>query len=368
MSVRILHNPSDQQQGAWDAFLAAHPGGHVLQTSRWAALKARFGWRPCLVQLVQGGAIQAGAALLFRRLPLGQTLAYVPKGPVVCWDQADQAQELLAALRQAAQAGRAWSLTLEPELPQGHPAVDTLTRAGFQPAPRAIQPRSTIWVDLQGSPQEALERMKPKTRYNLRLASRKGVVVRPAQEADLPAFYRLMQTTAARDGFPVHASAYYEEAYRLFVPSGWAQVLLAYGEEGLLGGLMVFAFGPTAWYMYGASADVGRQRMPNHLLQWEAMQWARSRGCRTYDLWGIPDEVGQQPSAYQATVTERGDGLWGVYRFKQGFGGQVVRTVGAWQQVYSRPGHWLAEEAWPGVRRLWRALRQPGQPSAADRG
>ncbi|MGQ9585035.1 MAG: lipid II:glycine glycyltransferase FemX [Anaerolineae bacterium] len=331
-----------------------------MQTSRWAALKARFGWSSCLVEWVEGAEVVAGAQVLFRRLPLGRSLAYVPKGPVVDWAKAEPAGELLGALDGLARERGAWSLTLEPEALEGKPEA-TLRGAGYRPTPRAIQPRSTLWVDLTAPPDEILARMKPKTRYNVRLAARKGVQVRPATEADLAPFYRLMRATSARDGFPIHAEAYYRAAYRLFVPAGWGRLLLAHTEEGLVGGLMVLAFGGKAWYLYGASADVGRQRMPNHLLQWEAMQWARAQGCHTYDLWGIPDEVGQNPEAFARTVTERQDGLWGVYRFKQGFGGRVVRYAGAFERVYFRPGHWLVETAWPRLRALW-DLSYPPNP------
>ncbi|MBC7223088.1 MAG: peptidoglycan bridge formation glycyltransferase FemA/FemB family protein [Anaerolineae bacterium] len=365
MTVRVAFTPTPQEEATWDAFVAGHPHGHILQTSRWAALKAQFGWRPCLVTLTRGRDLAGGALLLFRRLPMGQSVAYAPKGPVVDWAQADLAGELLAALDDVARREGAWYLKVEPEVPEGDaPAPQALQGAGYRAAPRPVQPRSTIWVDLTASPDEMLARMKPKTRYNVRLAGRKEVEVRAAAPEDLPAFYRLMQATAARDGFPIHAAAYYEAAYRLFVPAGWGRLFLAHGPEGLLAGLMAFAFGGKAWYMYGASSDAGRHRMPNYLLQWEAMQWARAQGCHTYDLWGIPDEVGQNPEAFARTVTDRSGGLWGVYRFKQGFGGQVVRYVGAYDRVFFRPGHWLAEVGWPWFQRLRARGHGEGQAHA----
>jgi peptidoglycan pentaglycine glycine transferase (the first glycine) len=95
---------------------------------------------------------------------------------------------------------------------------------------------------------------------------------------------------------------------------------------------MVFAFGNKAWYMYGASGDAHRERMPNHALQWEAIRWSKSQGCATYDLWGVPDE---DEAALDAQYMNRSDGLWGVYRFKRGFGGRLVRYVGASDRVYN---------------------------------
>ena len=203
---------------------------------------------------------------------------------------------------------------------------------GFEASPQSIQPRRTILVDLQDDADALLKRMKQKTRYNIRLAGRKGVTVRAGGEADLPEFYDLMETTAERDGFGIHSRAYYDTGHRLFVPQGRGCLLLAEHEGRLLAGLVVLAMGDTACYMYGASSSEGRNLMPTYLLQWESMLWAKEQGCLTYDLWGVPDE---DEDTLEAEFTERSDGLWGVYRFKRGFGGRLVRTVGAWDLVYA---------------------------------
>jgi lipid II:glycine glycyltransferase (peptidoglycan interpeptide bridge formation enzyme) len=183
--------------------------------------------------------------------------------------------------------------------------------------------------------------MKSKWRYNVRLAARKGVTVREGTEADLPAFQRLMDETGQRDDFAVHSSDYHAAAYRLFAPAGQAVWLLAEYENKLLAGIVVFGFGDKAWYFWGASCGLHRNLMPNHALQWAAMRWARERGCRTYDLWGIPNEVGVDPAAYEDPENWESGGLWGVYRFKRGFGGRIVRTIGAWDMVYSPVGYRL---------------------------
>ena len=117
--------------------------------------------------------------------------------------------------------------------------------------------------------------------------------------------------------------------------------LLAEHAGELLAAIAVFALGPTAYYMWGASSDSGRNLMPNHAVQWAAIRWARAQGCGAYDLWGIPDEVGANPEAYADGEGWGEGGLWGVYRFKQGFGGRVVRFAGAWDLPLSRPGYAL---------------------------
>lgn len=317
----------------WDDFVAAHPHAHILQTAEWGQLKAAFGWTPERLALLEDGDPRAGALVLYRRLPAGLgTLAYVPRGPLGDWE-GDEMQELLEALVAAARARRAIALILEPDLPDEPRWRERLAALGWRPSPlESVQPRRTLILDIRRSEADILAAMKPKTRYNIRLAERKGVMVREGTEADLPAFHRLMAETAARDRFHVHAPAYYEQAYRLFVPAGMARLLMAEVEGEPVAALMVFALGRRAWYFYGASGDAHREKMPTYRLQWEAIRWARAQGCAEYDLWGVPDEDEER---LEAEFTHRQDGLWGVYRFKRGFGGRLVRTVGAWE----RPVH-----------------------------
>lgn len=331
---------------AWDAFVASHAHGHLLQTSRWGELKARAGWQAERVALSADGAIVAGAQILYRRTPWGQPFAYVPKGPVVDWEQPTVCAALLQAVEQCARRRHSYVLKLEPDLLHSQVMARRLAGYGFALSTQTVQPRSTVHIDLTASQDEILARMKQKWRYNIRLAGRKGVTVRAGARADLPAFQRLMETTGARDRFGVHNQAYYAAAFDLFAPPGLATWLLAEYEGELLAGIVVFALGRTAWYLWGASGDSQRHLMPNHALQWAAIAWAKTRGCTVYDLWGIPDEVGagqvsaeEEPDA--AAVPAAQDGLWGVWRFKQGFGGQVVRYMGAWDKVLSRPGFWL---------------------------
>jgi lipid II:glycine glycyltransferase (peptidoglycan interpeptide bridge formation enzyme) len=172
--------------------------------------------------------------------------------------------------------------------------------------------------------------MHQKTRYNIRLAQKKGVNV--CVSTEIAQFENLMQVTGQRDGFAVHGLAYYQKAYDLFAPANQCALLIADYEGQPLAGLMVFRRGARAWYLYGASNEEERNRMPTYLLQWQAMRWARERGCTEYDLWGVPD-AGQDE--LEKGFTTRSDGLWGVYRFKRGFGGELRRTVGAWDRVYN---------------------------------
>lgn len=268
---------------------------------------------------------------------MGWTVAYLPKGPVIqendpmsiaCFNQA---WEMLGAeIDQMCHRMRAIFLKVEPDFPVlAGGGGSSATPSGFRLSIHAIQPPRTILVDLTGTEDDLLGRMKQKTRYNLRLAQKKGVQIE--QSAEVGSFYQLMQETGQREVFAVHDQAYYQRAYDLFSSVERCKLLLAKFEGDLLGGVMVFIQGRRAWYFYGASANHRRELMAPYLLQWEAMCWARARGCVEYDLWGIPDTT---EADLEAQFTSREDGLWGVYRFKRGFGGRIYRAAGPWDRVY----------------------------------
>jgi lipid II:glycine glycyltransferase (peptidoglycan interpeptide bridge formation enzyme) len=314
----------------WNEFLGAYPQTHFLQTGEWGELKSGFGWRP--VRLVVG---ESGAQILFRSLPLGLTLGYIGKAAAQQIQPKD-ADGFWSEVDALCRRRRAILCKSEPDLwvDHGHSALpEAVLRPGNATAvvasAHSVQPRRTITVDLGRDEGQVLATMKQKCRYNIRLAEKKGVVVRPWR--DVPAFHEMLVTTGRRDGFAVHSTGYYQRAYELFHPTGMCELLAAEFEGRPLAALMVFARGHRAWYVYGGSTDRERERMPNYLLQWEAMRWARGRGCEEYDLWGVPDE---DESILEAGFEERQGGLWGVYRFKRGFGGTVRRAAQAVDRIY----------------------------------
>ncbi|MFZ5908751.1 MAG: lipid II:glycine glycyltransferase FemX [Chloroflexota bacterium] len=323
---------------AWNDYLTAHPDAHLLQSGEWGELKSAFGWQPVRLIPDEGPACQ----ILFRSLPLGLTLAYLPK-PVFSdppsgtsrWSVVGE--QFWAEVDAVCRARRAVFLKIEPDAWETSPSLKLrITDYALRTSPHNIQPPRTIIVDLRGGEDDILARMKQKTRYNIRLAGKKGVTVRAWD--DLPAFHAMMQVTGGRDGFGVHSLAYYRRAYELFHPTGMAELLVAEYQGQPLAALMVFVRGRRAWYVYGASNDQERNRMPAYLLQWEAMRWARARGAEEYDLWGVPDV---DEETLETHFTERSDGLWGVYRFKRGFGGEVRRAAQALDRVYNPMLYWL---------------------------
>jgi peptidoglycan pentaglycine glycine transferase (the first glycine) len=305
----------------WENYYRLYPEAHVLQSPAWGELKTAFDW-----EAVRVAGDNAAAQVLFRKLPFGMSLAYIPKGPL-----GEGWSDLWPKIDAICRARKAVFLKVEPDYWEDESEAIQEQFSGFIPS-KPIQPWRTVLVNLEGNEEDWLRVMKQKTRYNIHLAERKEVTIRTTNDLDV--FYQLMKNTGERDGFGVHSKAYYQTAFDLFSARNGCVILLAEYQRTPLGALMIFAHGGRAWYMYGASNDIERNRMPTYLLQWEAMKWSAAHGCKLYDLWGVPDCDEEE---LEASFESRSDGLWGVYRFKRGFGGKLARSVGAWDKVYNPP-------------------------------
>lgn len=311
----------------WDDALRALPAPHVLQSWAWGEFKSRWGWSAerWLLRAADGSPRAAVQVLrrAIRRLPW--CVLYAPKGPTFADGKA--LGEALAWLERRAQAQRAiWvKMDADPAAPVDEREAGgalaqcraLLAARGWRYSPSQIQFRNTLHTDLRHSDDELLAAMKPKTRYNIRLAEKRGVRVRvaaPIGDDDAQLLYAMYAETAQRDGFIIREAAYYFDAWRAL--DGVA--FIAEREDQTLGALVLLCFADRAWYFYGMSRSAGREHMPNHLLQWTALRWARDRGYTTYDWWGAPDAL------------DESDRLWGVYRFKEGFGARLIEGLGAW--------------------------------------
>ncbi len=324
----------EDSPATWDQTLARLPHAHALQSWAWGQFKSRWGWQVMPLTLsVAGNSWEAAAAALVlkRKTPrLPFSILYVPKGPALDYRDAELRRRVLAQLEALARRERAIFIKIDPEVvrswgleeervsPTGAAVMRDLRGRGWLPSDEQVQFRNTVELPLEGSEEQLLAAMKPKTRYNIRLAERKGVTVRLGTAGDFPAIAALYQETAARDGFTIRPPAYYLDGWTGLYNAGLAQPFVAEVEGRPVAAIIVVRFAERAIYMYGASSSEARERMPNHLLQWEAIRWARAQGCRVYDFWGAPDEFVES------------DRLWGVWRFKAGFNGEVVRFIGAW--------------------------------------
>jgi peptidoglycan pentaglycine glycine transferase (the first glycine) len=291
----------------WNALVAAAPQADLLQSWEWGEFKRQTGaWSARRFVVRERGAAIAGAQVLSRGF-VGLRFLYAPRGP--WWHDARGLHAIARWLRRH-ESWRAPLLRCDPPVAK----VDELASGGFRPAPRQVQPRATIVVDLTRSDAEILAGFHTQVRYNARLAERKGVEIADDGAPLVEGFWKLLVATAERKGFIERPLAYYRALAQIFGEN--ARVFLARYEGETVAGAIVVVYGHTAYYLYGASGG-DRSVKPAELLQYRAMLWAKQRGACRYDMWGIP-----------AHPTEDNP-LYGVFRFKSGFGGQEVLYAGA---------------------------------------
>lgn len=323
-------------------------------------------------------SIRAAALVLQRSIPVRGLAArlrvlYSPRGPLLRdWADTGLRQQVWNDLRRLGQEHGAIFIKIDPDLPlgmgiPGQPGAmeaplglsvqAELQREGWLFSGEQVQFRNTVVINLALSEDELLSRMKQKSRYNIRLAERKGVKIRAGGLPDLPLLYQMYAETSVRDRFVIRDQDYYRRAWAAFLRQDAgstedclaqpvAEPLIADVDGQPVAAVIPFHFGGRAWYLYGMSRDQHRERMPNYLLQWEALQRARMAGCSEYDLWGAPDRF------------DESDPLWGVYRFKEGLGGEVVRGLGAWDLPVQPLLYRLYTQAIP---RLLGVMRKRGQ-------
>jgi peptidoglycan pentaglycine glycine transferase (the first glycine) len=332
---------------AWNELIASLPLAHLLQTWEWSQVKTKYGWQAMPFTWQTAGEKPVAAAMVLKRsFPIGgfakkMCVLYIPKGPLMDWADVALRCRVLDNLQAFAKRQAAIFIKIDPDVvlgtgvPGAEQAVEftggqtiqsELEQKGWRFSHDQIQFRNTVLVDLTPSEEELLARMKQKTRYNIRLAQKKGVTVRAGTLDDLPLLYHMYAETSIRDNFLIREQGYYQTIWRNFMQVAPSASSLQPSSEPLIaevgsepvGAVSMFYFAGQAIYLFGMSRETHREKMPNHLLQWEAIRRARTLGCRTYNLWGAPDEFNQH------------DGLWGVFRFKEGLGGYVSRTLGAW--------------------------------------
>ncbi len=369
------------QNRSWNALIATLPDPHVLQSMEWGDVKSRFGWQPSYYiwteqntahipeQLEKGAPTSVNnctaAALILQRTVkfagLSWRVLYVPKGPLLDWENQELLQRVLLGLASLAQRKQAIFIKIDPDVslgrglagqinacedPTGQAVVSKMSRMGWRQSDEQIQFQNTATLDLSLSDEQLLANMKQKTRYNLRLAERKGVLIRAGSARDIPLLYHMYAETSVRDGFVIRDQSYYEILWSTFFQAGLAEPLIAEVEGEAVAALILFYFARKAWYMSGMSRQVHRDKMPNYLLQWEAIRRAKTRACLVYDLWGAPNTL------------DENDPLWGVYRFKDGLGGQVIRHIGAWDLPVKPNVYRLYTQTLPRILNLMRTRGQ----------
>ena len=369
---------------SWNQLISKLPNPHFLQTYEWGQVKAKYGWSPLYAIWDEQDNMKvetdvnrlssfvfppSAAALILKRQILRNGFAarlsilYSPKGPLMDWTNEALRARVLNDLQSYAKKQGAIFLKMDPDvvLGTGVPAsedevvdangqlvMNELKRRGWEYASDQIQFKNTVLIDLNPTEEEMLARMKQKTRYNIRLAEKKPVSLRVGTEGDLSMLYKMYAETSVRDGFVIRDENYYKIVWELFMSGEQSEIphaepLIAEVDGEPVAAIFVFYFAGRAYYVYGMSRNVHREKMPTYLLQWEAMKRAKAKGCVAYDLGGAPE------------VCDESDSMWGVYRFKEGLGGQVVRTLGAWDFAPSPLWYKMYSEIIPRVLDVMRS-------------
>jgi lipid II:glycine glycyltransferase (peptidoglycan interpeptide bridge formation enzyme) len=325
----------------WNNTISTLHGVHILQSWEWGEFKEKYGWKVnrFIWKEKKEEKILAAAQILERtikvfRIGPEMKILYIPRGPLLInWKNNSLFRMVIEDLKKYAKEQHAIFIKIDPEIVIegeeiqkfqmdfqiiGDEIIRRLMADGWQYSSEQIQFKNTAWINLQPTEVELLEAMKQKTRYNLHLSERKGVKIRLADQNDLPILYDLYAKTSIRDGFIIRPKEYYLSLWQSLFSNNTASGLIAEVDGIPVAGLILFHFARKAWYFYGMSSDLHREKMPNYQLQWEAIRLAKKLGCKIYDLWGAPDQL------------DENDPMWGVFRFKLGLGGKLIKTIGAW--------------------------------------
>ncbi|MCZ2127065.1 MAG: peptidoglycan bridge formation glycyltransferase FemA/FemB family protein [Anaerolineales bacterium] len=371
---------------AWNQIISALPNPHFLQTYEWAQVKAQYGWEPIYLVWTEKQFLVVNnqsdnssltdnciaACLVLKRTILRNAFAarlsvlYAPKGPLLDWENESLRNRVLNDLQTFAKRQGAIFLKIDPDIVLGRGTdlgnsdltiPSEMRRRGWVESREQIQFKNTVVVDLSESEESILMRMKQKTRYNVRLAEKKNIKLRAVNleqlDLELRNLYKMYAETSVRDGFVIRDENYYMTVWKIFAQSPIANsqspiavpIIAEYNNEPIAA-LFLFMFARRAYYVYGMSRNAHREKMPTYLLQWEAMKIAKSHGCLTYDLWGAPN------------VFDESDSLRGVYRFKEGLGGEVARTLGAYDFAPNKITYALYSDIMP---RLLNFMRLRGK-------
>jgi len=309
-----------------------------LQTGFWGRFKARFGWEAFAFRAEWENKVQP-LLVMRRSLAAGFSLAYIPWGPelpapgtTAVLGAADlpaidefrgaALTELAMALKTLLPRDTVFIRFDPPWYSEGPDTAPPRIPPPFCRSGADIQAPDTVLLDLKAPMESIMEQMKPKWRYNARLALKKGVTVRRATAEEVDAFYSLLEETGWRDGIAIHSIEYYktllEESKTETNSPLQINLYLAEHEGDVLAGIVTLFRGKEAVYLYGASSEKKRSLMAPYALQIKAIEDAKETGCEVYDLFGIPPD--DDPSHPMA----------GLYRFKTGFGGRIIHRPGSW--------------------------------------
>ncbi|MGI6112660.1 MAG: lipid II:glycine glycyltransferase FemX [Mahellales bacterium] len=321
----------------FNEIISNHPKGHILQSYEWGVLKS-ITWNPLYLIAEDGDKPVGGLMLLKRRVPgINKTMLYCPRGPVIDFHDKALLGFLVEELKKVAKEHRAISLKIDPDIEiEDRTVLDNLAGVGFYHKKETlnfegVQPKFVFRLDISGDLDEVFNNFHSKTRYNVRLAGRKGVNVTKGNRQDLEHFHKIMVETGARDNFIIRTLDYFQRMYDILNPPGYLELFMAEYEGRPIAGTICLKYGDKCWYLYGASSNSHRNVMPNYLLQWEMIKWAKENGCTLYDFRGVSGDLSES------------NPLYGLYRFKKGFNGKFTEFIGEFDYPFNKFQYLLLE-------------------------
>lgn len=302
----------------YEAFIKKQELCDFQQSIKWAKVKTLWKNEVIILKDKQQNII-ASMSILIRKIPFFGHIMYVPRGPIGNLHEEKVLREITDKVKQIAKKYKAFVLIIEPNIKKENEAFQNLALSlGYKINSKAIkfeqeiQARHNFRLNLENkTEEEVFQNFSPKTRYNIRLAIKKGVIVEEKNGIGIDEFYELMQETGKRDSFRIRPKKYFETILKEFPKE--AKIFIAYYKKEPISAIMPMQYGNKMWYLYGASGNKNRNLMSSYLLQWEMIKLAIKNHCKMYDFRGVSMEKG-----------EKG----GLYRFKKGFGGDFVELIG----------------------------------------
>lgn len=318
--MRFVTDEKSKQE--YEKFLQTHERCNFQQSTRWAKVKSNWKNEIVLAEDNKGNII-GSLSILIRKIPIFGNIMYSSRGPVCDIHNEKVLAQLTEGAKELAKKYNAIVLKIEPDIESKDEEFRNIVeRIGYKIKDDAknfreeIQPRYVFRLDIKGKTEdEVFANFHSKTRYNIRLATKKGVTIKEGTRDDLKDFHRIMVETGARDGFIIRSLEYFEKMYDELAPDHM-KLLMAYHEDKPISGVIPIMYGNKTWYLYGASSNEHRNLMPNYLLQWEMIKMAIARKSDIYDLRGVSGVVDENHPQY------------GLYRFKKGFGAEFTEFLG----------------------------------------
>ncbi|MFY9175076.1 MAG: peptidoglycan bridge formation glycyltransferase FemA/FemB family protein [Peptococcia bacterium] len=344
---------TENEKELFNSYVSQAPKGHILQSYEWGEIKGRGEWEPLRLLIEdEKGIPQAALSILKRKIPIiKKTIFYAPRGPVGDINNEPLMDFLFAAAQKIGRQHGAIFLKIDPDVTADNKDFREYLRSrGFQASSteegfEGIQPRFVFRLDITPDEESLLSNFHQKTRYNVRLANRKGVKIKEdCSKDELPVFYEILKETTERDKFLVRPYQYFSLLWDYLTPPGYLKLFMAYYQGKPIAGTIAFLYGDKAWYIYGASSNSHRNVMPNYLLQWTMIKWAKDNNCTMYDFRGVPGDVPEDHP------------LYGLVRFKKGFNGEYTEFVGEYDLVFSPLFYQLWTKSEPFYQRNIRRL------------